>query len=238
SRAAVESVEHAPVLRARGDITAGVRTLTQLVDGKGSPEDVARAGLAVKTLIIEAAHLPVAPHRWPDIEHGRVLYQQACAVCHGVSGHGDGRVAAQLQPPPANLQDAERMNGVSPFQAFNTIRLGLIGTAMPSFGALSDDDAWALAFYVVSMRYDTTRRAAAEPSVPLDVAASVSDEALARRLGGTVDTRRNELAAVRLHVPAADDSLDRAVVLLRDAEAAYGRGERRVAREKALAAYL
>ncbi|HUR82281.1 MAG TPA: cytochrome c/FTR1 family iron permease, partial [Thermoanaerobaculia bacterium] len=238
SRAAVEAVQNAPALRTRGDIASGLRTLTGLVDVKAAPEDVARSAVAVKAAIIDAAHLPVAPQRWPDVRRGRELYATACAACHGIRGHGDGTVAAQLQPPPANLQDAERMKGVSPFQAFNTIRLGLPGTSMPSFGALSEDDAWALSFYVVAMRYDTARRDAEEPSVALDVAASVSDEELARRLGGTVDTRRNELAAVRLHAPAADDSLDKAIALLRDAETAYGRGDRRAARSKALAAYL
>jgi mono/diheme cytochrome c family protein len=34
---------------------------------------------------------------------GRDLYLRYCASCHGISGQGDGPVAAALQPPPADL---------------------------------------------------------------------------------------------------------------------------------------
>ena len=34
---------------------------------------------------------------------GEVLYARHCAACHGVSGRGDGPVAASLQRPPSDL---------------------------------------------------------------------------------------------------------------------------------------
>jgi mono/diheme cytochrome c family protein len=40
----------------------------------------------------------------PSAEEGRQLYQRHCGSCHGVTGAGDGPVAAVLKVPPANLQ--------------------------------------------------------------------------------------------------------------------------------------
>ncbi len=34
------------------------------------------------------------------------LFSSSCALCHGVSGHGDGQMAANLDPKPRNYSDA------------------------------------------------------------------------------------------------------------------------------------
>jgi cytochrome c553 len=36
-------------------------------------------------------------------QDGKQLYEQTCAMCHGVSGKGDGPTSQVLQPKPANL---------------------------------------------------------------------------------------------------------------------------------------
>jgi len=38
-----------------------------------------------------------------DVTAGRVLFEQYCASCHGVSGEGNGPVASALEKPPADL---------------------------------------------------------------------------------------------------------------------------------------
>ena len=40
-----------------------------------------------------------------DAANGAKLYAQYCASCHGAKGHGDGPVAATLNPRPANHSD-------------------------------------------------------------------------------------------------------------------------------------
>ena len=48
----------------------------------------------------------------PPPPTGAAMYQRYCASCHGVSGKGDGPVAASLRRPPADLTTlAERAGG-------------------------------------------------------------------------------------------------------------------------------
>ena len=42
---------------------------------------------------------------------GRESYQSFCASCHGITGAGDGPVAAELRTPPADLTSLTRRNG-------------------------------------------------------------------------------------------------------------------------------
>lgn len=215
--------------------------LSSLIEQRAPLVSVRKQAMTIKSAVIRRTHLAIAPMDWPDMERGAALYQQACSACHGSSGRGDGPAAPGIEPRPTNLHDDGRMRQLSPFQAFNTVRLGVSGTAMPSFSNLSDDDTWALAFYVVSLRYRSgaveMRRATA---LPLDVAASESDAELEMRARGSAADKRAIVAATRLHSKgaAAADTLAIARSLLRDAGAAYASGDVRTAREKALLAYL
>ncbi len=40
-----------------------------------------------------------------SVARGQVVYTDHCATCHGTSGQGNGRLAAFLDPPPANLRE-------------------------------------------------------------------------------------------------------------------------------------
>jgi len=46
-----------------------------------------------------------------DEAHGADLYRRYCAACHGTDGHGDGPLAASLNPPPADLTTLAKRNG-------------------------------------------------------------------------------------------------------------------------------
>ena len=58
-----------------------------------------------------------------DVSAGAREFAVSCAVCHGVSGQGDGEVAKVLTVKPADLtQLAKKNNGQFPFrQVFQTI---------------------------------------------------------------------------------------------------------------------
>jgi high-affinity iron transporter len=233
---AVRAAGEVPELAADAKIGAGLRALVQLVEQHASTADVARQAASIKAEIIARTHLAVAPKTWPNLERGKALYQTACAACHGATGRGDGYAAAHIQPPPANFRDVARMKTLAPFHAFNTIRLGVSGTAMPGFSMLGDDDTWSLAFYIVSLRHGALAPSDASPRVPLDVVASQSDEQLSQRLDGNPQ----QLASIRLFSPRAEagDTLATAETLLAHADAAYRAGRYGAARRNALAAYL
>lgn len=238
SKTAIQLNSTLPVLSDRSEIEEQLRLVEKLVQSKADAGSVARQAREVKGKIIHLTKLESAPANWPRLARGRELFQQNCSACHGVSGHGDGVSAATLNPKPSNFHDQQRMRALSPFQAFNTIRLGVSGTAMPAFNQLSDLDAWALAFYVVSLRYETDgRREKLKKALSLSTIASQSDEQIEERLTGSEAEKRHLLAAIRLYAPE-ENFLALAVAQLESATDAYRNGNVDSAKNKALAAYL
>jgi caa(3)-type oxidase subunit IV len=84
------------------------------------------------------------------VGHGREVFRQQCALCHGQDGKGDGPGGAALNPKPRNFTLSEGWkNGRKVSQIFKTLREGLGG--MPSFATLPSDDRWAVSHYVQTM---------------------------------------------------------------------------------------
>lgn len=78
-----------------------------------------------------------------SIARGRALFAEHCVSCHGESGRGDGPLAKDLRPPPADLI-AEHIYGHSDGDLFWWITNG-IGEAMPPFATVLDETArWNL----------------------------------------------------------------------------------------------
>jgi len=85
---------------------------------------------------------------------GRQLYDKQCAVCHGLTGAGDGQAAYLLYPKPRDFTQNEfRLVSTHTMQAtdedlFLTISRGMPGSAMPSWETLTPEQRWALVYYV------------------------------------------------------------------------------------------
>lgn len=90
------------------------------------------------------------------IEHGKSIYAQNCAACHGLSGDGKGDAAAFLLPKPRNFVQANfRLRTTPPghlptdVDLFRAVSLGMPGTPMPPWRVnLSDEDRWAVVEYI------------------------------------------------------------------------------------------
>jgi len=101
---------------------------------------------------------PPAPSQ-EIVVHGKEVWQNAkCWECHGQTGKGDGEKAAGLKDdfsfpvPPANLTSGQFKSGPAVEDIFRTVSTGLSGTPMPSFrDSLSEQDRWALAYYILSL---------------------------------------------------------------------------------------
>jgi mono/diheme cytochrome c family protein len=87
---------------------------------------------------------------------GASTYRKICAVCHGMTGNGDGKLAAATAAygaRPSDLTDDVWEHGSTDGQIFVVIRDG-IG---PDFnmagwkGRLSDEDIWNVVNYVKSL---------------------------------------------------------------------------------------
>lgn len=55
------------------------------------------------TLIAMIALFVFSCEQSADLTEGRRVFEQRCALCHGLSGVGNGDLAAALATPPANL---------------------------------------------------------------------------------------------------------------------------------------
>jgi high-affinity iron transporter len=243
---ALQAARTLPETRDSRLVIDAIAALRERVEQRAAPAEVAAAAQQAKAAVIEVAHVQVAPERWPSLQRGRALFAQPCAACHGSEGRGDGPAGAALDPKPADFH-AAKMDEISPFQAFNAIRVGVPGTAMAAFPSLSDRDVWDLAFYVVSLRHGrvgspdaaAASRSAAAPD-ELTRVATLSDRELRGTLAGSEPERQHQLAALRLY--SQDGAEARSLVVarsaLREAGADYRAGRRDSAKARALQAYL
>jgi len=83
-------------------------------------------------------------------EHGRALFLQHCALCHGERADGRGVRRQALSSPPRDFTDRAWRERTSPRRVFHVIREGTPGTPMPAWKALDEDDAWDLAAYLLA----------------------------------------------------------------------------------------
>ena len=155
-------------------------------------------------------------------------------------------------PAPANFIDPERMAGLSPFKAFNTASFGVEGTAMASFAALSEEQRWQVAFYVMSLRFSREQadRGAVliqQKKLPAELTAVAnlatdSDEQLSEQLKSYFDQEdqvNDVLAYLRRGLlEQKPDPLVLTRNLVRESAALYAAGEKEKAYQKAVDAYI
>lgn len=80
-----------------------------------------------------------------NIAAGKRLYENSCALCHGMTGLGDGEAGKDLKPPPANIAMFIKMHKVPDGYLYWTIAEGGIPlqTAMPPFkDVMQEDEIW------------------------------------------------------------------------------------------------
>ncbi len=106
--------------------------------------------LALLAALTAAAQTKIKeiPAHAPSTVDGKALYQEYCAVCHGVAGKGHGPAAEALKAIPADLtQLASRNHGQFPYvEVQQTISAGgpylAHGTKdMPVWGSIFSDSA-------------------------------------------------------------------------------------------------
>lgn len=109
--------------------------------------------LAAVLLLASAARAAGAPKRTPElVAKGQASFAKYCASCHGPKGEGDGPAAKALKPKPRNLATEPLKSGATAEGIYGTLSTGVKGTAMVPFKHLSDEDRWALSYYVLSLR--------------------------------------------------------------------------------------
>ncbi len=103
---------------------------------------------------------------------GRVIFNNACAVCHGEKADGQGPAAAALKDVwnlpcrPSDLRNEHLRCGDGPADLYRLLSTGMNGTPMQSFDkVLTESQRWEVIAFILSVRV---------PSPPLLGAAPVS----------------------------------------------------------------
>ncbi|HET7293096.1 MAG TPA: FTR1 family protein [Vicinamibacteria bacterium] len=215
--------------------------LDALVRARAAPAQVLRASHLARDAAVQRFGLRVAPRSRPRLERARSLYEQNCAVCHGLSGDGDTERARALDPAPARFRDPERLAPVSPYRVYNALTFGVPGTGMPAFDTLSSAERWDLAFFV--FRLGHAGAASSETRMPLAELASLSD----RELLAALEARGEPSPAAALahlrheapfEMPQAAAPVQDAQRLVAGAVAAFKAGRHGEATRLAIDAYL
>jgi len=97
----------------RAELVKGVDELVAAVTARQEGASVAHQARQLGAKLAAAYEVSQAPAITPDPTRGAPLYAQHCSVCHGTAGAGDGPAGVGMTPPPANLQNAERLDRLS-----------------------------------------------------------------------------------------------------------------------------
>ncbi|WP_168196570.1 FTR1 family protein [Bdellovibrio sp. ZAP7] len=218
----------------------GVDNLVLKIKNKASADEVSKLARELQTNAISLAKIEIAPQDYPLVSEGQKIFAQNCASCHGSSGMGDGLAGQALNPKPANFHESERQFASSPFQYFNTIRLGVPGTAMPPFPSLSDKEIWSLAFFVKSLGYQKPE-GKLSTELSLKQVSSLKDEEILKSLTGSEVERKQILALIRTFEPAPKEGsqfLAIARTHLNQSYDHFNRGEYELATSESVKSYL
>lgn len=147
-----EGVAGLPAANGKQKLVNQAEALQRAVADRAGEPRIKELARAIRATLVSVYGIPVSPKQAPDLQHAAQLYQSHCAACHGAEGRGDGPAGAALEPAPTDFHAVERYNGRSLLGLYTTITQGVDGTGMAAYeGTLSQEDRWALAFYVGSM---------------------------------------------------------------------------------------
>lgn len=193
-------------------LLSSIHDLDKSIKAKEKVSKVSKLADTIKFQVIKTFNIVTEPKSPPDFSKAAELYKTSCVQCHGAHGRGDGLAGKSLLPKPTNFMDLDRMRGISPFQAYNTISLGVDGTGMASYNFLSEDDRWSLAFYISAFRYGEYSGSKQPNSVPMTDIAGLSDIDLIKKYEVSSEDEMGFLANVRnnfTHPPQQQKNAER-----------------------------
>lgn len=243
-----KGVQSLPAGGGKETLQAGAKRLEAFIRNKADSDQVAGQVAAMREVIIANYAVTTVPRRLPDMALAQELFQANCAACHGLAGGGDGPQAAGLEPSPTDFRDSARHAQRSLYGLYNTITLGVKGTAMSPFPALSEHERWSLAFYVGQLGAPAPLTGDGErlwqasgsksPLASLEAVTTISPAEAGRAAGAQGQALLTYLRSHPEPLFRQQSPLAFAKAQLGQAVAAYRRGQTQAAYGHAVAAYL
>ncbi len=153
SQRALTLIETLPEGEPQRELLKQARTLQSLIADKVAGNKVETLTQTMQKQVIELTGITTTPRRAPSLSRGQQLFQAHCTSCHGTTGHGDGPLAASMDPPPIDFSDRSRQDKRTIYGLYNTISRGVADTGMRGYTELSEADRWALAFYTGTLPF-------------------------------------------------------------------------------------
>ena len=227
-----------PAHAQRAELEAGVAQLRQAVERRADGALVAVQARQLAERLRTIYQLNLLPSITPDPQRGQSLYADNCSVCHGPVGAGDGPAGVGMQPPPANLQAAARLDSLSLYDLFNTLSLGIDGTDMASYSdQLDERQRWDLASYIAGFSAAPTEAGSS----------SFTLNELVEQTPGQIQAAQGASAAAAFRAQRAKPAptqrgpqqlIEHTVLTLDKSLAAYASGEHEQAYDLSVGAYL
>ncbi len=238
---------------AQAGLLTAAQQLEQAVRSKADAREVNRLTAQITQRLLGLYPQAFTPRTVPDLAHGQALFQTNCVMCHGSQGLGDGPAATGLEPAPTNFHEPARRDQRSLLSLYSTLTLGVPGTAMASYAKLSDEDRWALAFYVGQLGYAASQReagralwqqqaapraalhdlAAVAQAIPAELRARYGEDGVAM-----LAYLRAEPQVLQASMQVNQDPIAISQRKLRESITAYAGGDQKRASELAISAYL
>jgi high-affinity iron transporter len=230
-------------------LTQQTVSIKQAIQNKAAPDTIVQQCRTTITALVDAYNVIITPRAMPSLQKGQQLFQSNCVTCHGAQGFGNGVQAAALDPQPANFHDRSRQQNRNILSLYNTISLGVQGTAMPAFTDLDAMQRWSLAFYVSTFFANDNEVARGESlwtkhAIPdafrdMQQLVQLTPAQAANQWGGNAVALMTYL---RANPDALQDTkaspLDRSRQLLNASLAQYREGKHELAYKTSIAAYL
>ena len=230
-----ELVATLPAKPGRDELLRGVEQLHSAVQQRQPGAQVAGDARRLGTQLVQLYQLTLTPAITPDPTRGAPLFAQHCSICHGDSGAGDGPAGLGLEPPPANLRDATRLDQLSLYDLYNTLGLGVEGTDMPAFAdQLDDRQRWDLASYIAGLSASANDSAARFSLA--DLAGKTPAEVAAA--GGDAAAFRAQRAKPQVQQRGPQELIDYTRTTLEHSLQAYREGDHEQAYDLSVGAYL
>jgi mono/diheme cytochrome c family protein len=124
-------------------------------------------------LVFYVRSLAVAPLNDKEVQDISAAFGSNCAVCHGTKGYGDGPLAHNLEPQPANFQNYNRFYDREDDVLYDHIANGIAWEGMPAFLNKQDkaknitfdkEYIWKLVQYVRHFHESTESTVASNPT--------------------------------------------------------------------------